>query len=64
MVIASQPVNGLALEILFFLKELDPKEFEGRILSGELKERRSLGWSPIQDAAEGVFAGRNAEDLR
>jgi hypothetical protein len=32
MVIAPQPVNGLAPEILFFLKELDPEEFGGRIL--------------------------------
>jgi hypothetical protein len=37
MVIAPQPVNGLAPEILFFLKKLDPKEFGDRILSGQPK---------------------------
>jgi hypothetical protein len=37
MVIAPQPVNGLAPEILFFLKKLDAKEFPRRILGGQPK---------------------------
>jgi hypothetical protein len=38
MVIPPQPVNGLAPEILFFVKKLDAEEFGDWILSGELKE--------------------------
>ena len=64
MVSAPQPVNGLAPEILFFLKKMDAKEFAGLILGGELKEWRGLGWGAVQDAAERVFGCRNAEDDR
>jgi hypothetical protein len=39
MVIPSLSVNGLAPEILFFVKKMDAKEFAGRILGGE--RRRS-----------------------
>ena len=42
MVITIPTVNGLAAEILFFLKKLDAKQFAGRILSREMEERRSL----------------------
>jgi hypothetical protein len=38
MVIPPQTVNGLAPEILFFVKKIDAKEFAGRILGGERKE--------------------------
>ena len=41
MVIPSLPVNGLAPEILFFVKKMDTKEFASRILRGELKTFRS-----------------------
>ena len=61
MVIPSLPVNGLAPEILFFVKKMDAEEFGGRIGSGELKEWRSLGWSAVQDAAEGIFGRGNAD---
>src|SRR5437016_11627155 len=64
MLSAPQPVNGLAPEILFFLKKTDAKEFAGRILGGEIKKWRGLGWGAVQDPAEGVFRCRNAEDER
>ena len=64
MLSASQPVNGLAREILFFLKKMDAKEFAGLILGGELKKWRGLGWRTIQDPAEGAFGCGNSEDER
>jgi hypothetical protein len=64
MITAPQPVNGLAPEILFFLKEMNVKEFAGRVLARELKKGRSLGWRPVQDTAEGIFGRWNAEDNR
>ena len=64
MVILSLPVNGLAPEILFFVKKMDAEEFAGRILGDELKDCRPPGWCAAQNAAERVFGGGNAEDLR
>jgi hypothetical protein len=43
---------------------MDVKQFVDRVLSGELKERRSLGRGPVQDTAKGIFGYWNAEDER
>ena len=64
MVSALPTVNGLAAEILLFLKKVDAKQFAGWILSGELKEARSLRWGPIEQATEGIFGRRDADDGR
>ena len=62
MVRAPRSVNGLAWEILFFLKNSDPKELAGRILGSEFQERRGLGWSPVEHPAQGIFGGRDAQE--
>ena len=62
MVIAVYAVNGLAPEILFFVKKMDAKQFARGILRGELEERRGLRWSPIEHAPEPVFRRWNGED--
>jgi chemotaxis protein CheY-P-specific phosphatase CheC len=42
MVITIPTVNGLAPEILFFVKKLDAKQLADRILGGELEEPPGL----------------------
>jgi hypothetical protein len=68
MVRALRTVNGLAVEILFFLKKMEAKQFADGILNREFKERRSLRWSPVKDPAhqtptsEGTFESRLPPD--
>src|SRR2546430_16849164 len=57
MVSALQPVNGLAWEILFFLKNSNPEEFAGRILDGKLEKWRGLTRRAGQGAGERAFRG-------
>src|SRR2546423_12643489 len=52
MVIPPQPVNGLAPEILFFLKKIDAQQFARRILGRELEKWR--GW--IENGSRWSFA--------
>src|SRR3954471_8232293 len=49
MVKPPQTVNGLAPEILFFLKEMDAKDLRGGILGRELEIGRRLCGSPVED---------------
>ena len=58
MVIPNQPVNGLAPEILFFLKKMDAKQFAGGILGRELKKWRSLRRGPVEHTAEEILGGQ------
>src|SRR5436190_3067230 len=62
MVMAVYAVNGLAAEILFFMRKIDAKQFRRGILGRELEKRRSLCWSPIEHAPERIFRRWNAED--
>ena len=64
MVSALRTVNGLAVEILFFLKKMDAKQLRGGILSRELEEGRSLRRRPIQDPPERIFRSRNPKERR
>lgn len=64
MVSALRTVNGLAVEILFFLKKMDPKQFADGILARGFKERRSLRWSPVKDPGQRIFWRGNAENSR
>ena len=62
MVMPVYAVNGLAPEILFFVKKMDAKQFAGGILGGELEKRRGLRWSAVEHAPERVFRRWNGED--
>src|SRR3954451_17876896 len=64
MVRALRTVNGLAVEILFFLKKMDAKELAGRILGRQFKERRSLRRSPVEDPGQSSFWRGHAENRR
>ena len=64
MVSALRTVNGLAVEILFFLKKLDAKQFADGILGRQFKERGSLRRSPVKDPGQRIFWSGNAENSR
>jgi len=63
MVIPNQPVNGLAPEILFFLKKMDAKQFAGGILGRELTKWRRLRRGLVEHTAEGIL-GDGSRDAR
>jgi len=56
MVSSPRPVNGLAWEILFFLKNSNAKRFEGGNLGSELTESRKRGGRSFQRSASSFRA--------